>query len=117
MINITATTSLFGDAPMKSFTSDGLDEYRSEIEKKWKLIPSTNIQKVEEEQLKEAEKPKKINIDAPVKNREIIKGSTGSKIFSMLQNMKPGSRIQKENAPNIKSSDPTPPKRKLAFSK
>ncbi|OHS97712.1 hypothetical protein TRFO_36041 [Tritrichomonas foetus] len=122
MFQISTTTTLFGEIPPAKFAeadSDSKNDYQEEIVQKYKLAPAPRKAPVVEEaaETEEIGQPKKVDIEGPKRHREILKGSTGSKIFSMLQNMKPSTRVQKDNAPKVKTADSAPPKRKLAFSK
>lgn len=113
MFEISSSTVLFDDIPQKDFLNDGLDGYRDQISQEWDIAPvipeppkETEIQQI---------KPQKISLEGPKNHSEILKGSTGSKIMSLLSQMTPSSRTVMSR-PEVKSSDVQRPTRKLRFS-
>lgn len=111
MFKITSSTDLFGDAPQEPLINDQYDEYQKRISSHWKLQPTA----IPEPQVEETpQKPQKITLDAPKTHDAILKGSQGSKIFSMLQKMKPSARPPEKI--NVKTPDSDPPRKKLSFS-
>lgn len=113
MFEISTSTVLFDDMPQKDFLNDDLNEYKSQISQEWRIVPV--IQETTETMEEEINEPQKISIEAPKSYTPILKGSTGSKVFSMLQNMAPSTRTV-VSRPEGKSADVKLPNRKLRFS-
>lgn len=119
MFEISTSTSLFGNNEKQDILkseSQELKEYERYVENKYKLIPKPAPQPNEESNLLNDSKQKVPQNKAPAKNHEIIKGSTGSKIFALLQGIKPNAlnrSVPQVDAP--KKKDNGQPKRKLSL--
>ncbi|KAK8889731.1 hypothetical protein M9Y10_034485 [Tritrichomonas musculus] len=113
MFEVSSSTILFGNLPQKKFINNEPDDYKNEISQRWTLEPNIN-QKVEEVEA-QPKKIQRISNTGPKSHASILKGSTGSKLFSMLQNKAPSTRVPL-NLPQVKSSEPDPPRRKLRSS-
>lgn len=113
MFQISQSTDLFEDIPQKDIMVDELEEYKNIISSTWHIEP--DIPETPEIIESEPVKPQKISTEAPKKPIEILKGSVGSRIFSMLQKTAPSTRTV-VSVPEGKSSDVSFPARKLRFS-
>jgi len=96
--------TIFGNAPESTGSSLEYEKYISDIDKTWKL-QGLVVDKTPDAPVK------MISINQPKTHTSIIKGSQGSKIFEMLQNIKPSARVQQNPPP--KDEVPTETKRKI----
>jgi hypothetical protein len=105
MFVISSETELFGNHPEWP-TSSTNPEFRSEFAEHWKLEPVSNAQ---------APPPEPERPGQPHRPRtEIIRGSTGSRIFELLNRLKPSSTVRVSAQSDAKDDHASePPKRKL----
>ncbi|KAH0793378.1 hypothetical protein GPJ56_002680 [Histomonas meleagridis] len=114
---ISSNTILFGDHPQKNIFEQETEEinaFNEDVNQHWKLTYQPRV--IENEEIK-TDEPKVSAPAKPQKRQELIRNSTGSKIFQLLQNFKPNTAHRqppKIEEPKAKD-DVRPNKRKLQF--
>ena len=112
-IEVSAETELFGKKEHDEFSNSDISDFRSTFNSKWQLKPLTH-QKKSKEQV-EVPKSEESTEQAPVQQpqrKQILRNSTGSKVFAMLSAVK----LSNKQPPKDLKPQPeatTAPKRKL----
>lgn len=116
MFRVTSETAAFRDAPSRAITDSDTQknsEYTEGISKAYSLVDVDRFAIAAAQQKANAAASTTV-VDAP-KHEQLVKNSTGSKLFAFLAKNKPVPSSRVQGTKPVPSDAPSAPKRKLTM--